>query len=420
MFDILRRFGFGVSRGLAMVIVLVTLGLFAALWIGPLQATPGELQLLVLGEDGRFGESVELRLPPADTTAGRADRYPLLFGVRNLGARTVEPLVLSLSIPARFRLLDRAGTPYAVERSPNNPLVRYRLRLPPVSFPPDSQPVLLAAIDTLWIEPVLHAYECVLTADRVPEFVPTPAYDPEELARIEAFYSFIGGSEGVRQAGLLELGVDPDRLRIPAAPAPPNTRPAVTEPAAEMPDVGALGYLGERRAECGDPMQPIELHTIAWGTANGGTFLVLYHGGSPRKYLFDLNGDDIAEIEMWDPDGDGDFEARRPTRLPIPDYLFPLDPEAEVAVDTLPTDALWLENFHDVADGPFRFLPDSLRPDRPVPVDTTPPPAAAAPPVRRDTAPPVRRDTTPPVRRDTAPAVRRDTVERRGQGQGQV
>lgn len=414
MFDILRRFGFGVSRGFAIVVLLVAVALFAALWIGPLQATPGELRLLVLGEDGRFGSSVDLRAGPADTMSERAGRYPLLFGVRNLGARTVEPVVLSLSIPARFRLLDGEGTPYPAERSPNNPLVRYRLRLPSATFPPDSQPVLLAGIDTLWIEPVLHAYECVLTADRVPEFVPTPAYDPAELARIEVFYSFVGGSAEVRQAGLLELRVDPESLRVPSAPAPPNVQPTVTEPAAEMPDVGVLGYLGERRAECGDPMQPIELHTIAWGTENGGTFLVLYHGGSPRKYLFDLNGDDIAEIEMWDPDGDGDFEARRQTRLPLPDYLFPVEAGEEAAVDTLPTDALWLENFHDVADGPFRFLPDSLRPDRPVSVDTVAPPPAAPPatppPVRRDTAPAVRRDTVPPVRRDTVPPVRRDTL----------
>src|SRR5690606_6955419 len=165
MLDILRRFGFGVSRGLAVVVILVALALFAAIWIGPLQATPGELQLLALGEDGRFGASVDLRTALADSASERAGRYPLLFGVRNLGARTVEPAVLSLSIPARFRLLDGQGTPYPAERTPNNPLVRYRLRLPPVSFPPDSQPMLLAAIDTLWLEPVLHPYQCVLSAD---------------------------------------------------------------------------------------------------------------------------------------------------------------------------------------------------------------------------------------------------------------
>jgi hypothetical protein len=422
MFDILKRFGFRANRRVAALILLVGAGLAAAFWIGPLKPVPAELQLLALGQDGRYGAAVELRGAVRDSLAApgpRDDRYPLLLATRNVGARTTTPSVLSLSLPARFRLVDGTGTPYPPERSPNNPLLRYRLRLPSESFEPDSQVRPLARIDTLWLEPVLHDYDCLLGADRVPEFVPTPTYDPGRLSRVAVFYSFIGDSPGVRQAGSLELRVDSARLRRRPAPAPPNNRPVVTEPAAPMPVLGALGYLGTRRTECGDPMLPVELQTFAWQTADGGLFLVLYQGGAPRKYLFDLNADSIVELEMWDPDGDGDFEASRPTRLPLPEYLLP-----HVMTDVRPIalDSAWLANFHDVADGPFRFLPDSLRPDRRI----APPPAtgqeagaaplttprAPAAPVRRDTLPPpVRRDTLPPVRRDTLPpTVRRDTL----------
>jgi hypothetical protein len=423
MVEVLRRFGFRISRGLTLVLLLVGAGVVAAFWIGPLKPVPAELTLLALGRDGRFGTSVELRSALRDSAAApsaRDGRYPLLLAIRNRGAQASAPAVLSLSIPARFRLVNGTGTPYPPDRAPNNPLLRYRLRLPEprTAFEPDSLPQPLARMDTLWLEPVLHEYQCILSANGVPEFVPAPTYDAAELARFAVYWALIGDSPGVRQTGLLDLHVDPERLRRPQAPPLPNSSPTVAEPSLPMPELGTLAAVGTRETECGEPMQPVEVQTFAWRTTEGGLFLVLYQGGAPRKYLFDLNVDSVAELEMWDPDGDGDFEASRPTRLPLPSYLLPVT-RATIAVDTVPTDSAWLANFRAVADGPFRFLPDSLRPDRrPPPADTVPPPAATAPPTTPPAAQqrrvPARADTTP-ARRDTfaPPPPRRDTLQRR-------
>jgi hypothetical protein len=410
MVEVLRRFGFRISRGLALVLVLVGAGVVAAFWIGPLKPVPADLTLLALGRDGRFGAAVELRSALRDSAAApspRDDRYPLLFAIHNGGARAAAPTVLSLSIPARFRLVDGQGEPYPADRVPNNPLLRYRLQLPPPhsAFEPDSLAHRLARIDTLWLEPVVHDYQCLLSANGVPEFVPTPTYDPARLAEFVVYWALIGDSPGVRQSGLLQLRVDSTRLRRTPAPALPNTRPAVAEPSMPMPALGVLTSLGTRDTECGEPTRPVDMQTFAWRTADGGLFLVLYQGGAPRKYLFDLNADSIAELEMWDPDGDGDFEASRPTRLPLPDYLLPVT-RVSAPLDTLATDSAWIANFHDVADGPFRFLPDSLRPDRRPPPEPTPaPPATQAAP----TPPPQRRVPVPP---DTSTR-RRDTLQRR-------
>ncbi len=68
------------------------------------------------------------------------------------------------------------------------------------------------------------------------------------------------------------------------------------------------------------------------------------HGGVPRKYLFDLDRDSIIELEMWDPDGDGEFETRRQARLPIPAFLLPPPPPPEydltAALDRIARDSL--------------------------------------------------------------------------------
>src|SRR5207237_1239421 len=75
---------------------------------------------------------------------------------------------------------------------------------------------------------------------------------------------------------------------------------------------------------CGDPEQPMQIVSHEWDTPEGGRFFVLDYGGKPRKYLFDLNRDSIIELEMWDSDGDGHFDARRAAHYPIPSFLLPL------------------------------------------------------------------------------------------------
>lgn len=158
------------------------------------------------------------------------------------------------------------------------------------------------------------------------------------------------------------------------SPAPPVFETVISNPVAPPPALGALRYGGSRLAACGDPSQPLELHTALWETMDGGRFFVLYHGGAPRKQLYDLNRDSIIELEMWDSDADGKFEARRAARFAIPSFLMPLPkPLADslgvpgaLAVDTMPLDSAWLRNFHDVTAGPLRF--DTTRtPRRPAP-----------------------------------------------------
>ncbi|MGH7506410.1 MAG: hypothetical protein ACRELX_12195 [Longimicrobiales bacterium] len=415
MFNVLKRFGFPLSRAFALLVVLAGIGVVAAFWIGPLQPVPPELRLLALGDDGRFTATPTLRLAIGDSAGmqpGNA-RFPLRLAVRNVGARAAAPVVLSLSIPARYRLTDGEHVPLRGQRTPNNPLVRYRIGLLPATIEPADAPTLLTTADTLWLEPLLPRYYCALAGDGVPEFIAAPVYDAARLARIAVFYSFGGGRRSVRQTGLIELRVDSTLVVREPAPTPPSFPVTLAEPAASLPELGPLARGGFRAAECGDPMQPIELQSVLWLTESGGRFIILYHGGVPRKYLFDLDADDVVELEMWDPDGDGDFEAKRQARFALPDYLLPPPSPA----DTLTVDSVWLANFHNVAEGPFRFLPDSFRPAAAVPAPSPPPPArpdsARVPPARPQPRPDtVRRDTAgrpaarDPVRRDT---LRRDT-----------
>src|SRR6185369_13271836 len=88
----------------------------------------------------------------------------------------------------------------------------------------------------------------------------------------------------------------------------------------------------------------LELYDVLWETATGGRFFLVYHGGAPRKYLFDLDRDSIIELEMWDPDSDGKFEATRPAHMPIPEFLMPARAPRAVIVaatgDSIPVDSL--------------------------------------------------------------------------------
>jgi hypothetical protein len=259
---------------------------------------------------------------------------------------------------------------------------------------------MLPGLDTLWIEPLTPSLYCTALSDSVPEFVPAPPVNPEAMSQVKIFYSFTGDRIRTRQTGLLTVQVDPSLIRRNPATALPTFETVITKPVAPRPEVGALHYVGARLSPCGDPSQPIELHTALWETETGGRFFVLYHGGVPRKYLYDLNRDSIIELEMWDADADGKFEARRAARITIPGFLMPLPkPRADsvaaagaLAADTMPLDSTWLRTFHDTTGGPLRFGAPR-RPARPAPAAPGQPPAqprpgpiTAATPARVDSA----------------------------------
>jgi hypothetical protein len=154
--------------------------------------------------------------------------------------------------------------------------------------------------------------------------------------------------------------------------------------------------------------------SVDWETANGGRVLVLSTNGRPRKQLFDLDRDSIIELEMWDPNRDGKFEAWRQAEYAIPTLVLPERVAMETASnDSLMNDPQWLSTFDDTLSGPFRFLSDSARARRTPPVidsavvrvDTIAGmPAAAGASGAPGTAPPAG-PTAPPVTRiiiDTA------------------
>src|SRR5699024_4452208 len=110
-------------------------------------------------------------------------------------------------------------------------------------------------------------------ADSVPEFVPAPTLNAERLTRVDVFYS-LAESRGTRQAGLLQLQLDSSALRYTPAARPPASRVVVREPEMPRPAMGELREAGTRTALCGDPQQPLELHTVIHETTSGGRFLV--------------------------------------------------------------------------------------------------------------------------------------------------
>ena len=184
---------------------------------------------------------------------------------------------------------------------------------------------------------------------------------------MQIFYSFEGGDLESRQTGLLTVQLDPRQLERESPDPPPVFPASYREPSVPRPALGPLSYGGSRRAFCGEPEFPIELLSTLWLTPNGGRFIVLDHGGVPRKYLFDLNRDSIIELEMWDPDGDGDFEAWRQSRLPIPAFLLP---------PPIPPQPTTVISLRDVGRRPRRLRPvprldRPSRTSRAAPPDTT-------------------------------------------------
>ncbi|MBX6365229.1 MAG: hypothetical protein IRZ00_15270, partial [Gemmatimonadetes bacterium] len=369
-----------------------------------------DLQLVALTAGGQFRSSVTLPRQWVDTAFegvyGARARIPLILAVRNVGDRAARPERLDLSIPARFRLVDDHGRELPHQIVAGNPLVRYRLDGPLPLVQPGRLPTVLSNPDTLWLEPILPSLYCVSVGDSVPDFIPATPADPATLANVRVFYSFAGRALPGRQAGLLDLHLDTTLLRHTVA-APPVLYDATTlEPQQPLPPMGPLRYVGTNTARCGEPEEPMEVTSYLWETPDGGRFLDLYMGGKSRKYLFDLDHDGMVELEMWDPDGDGRFEVKRPVRYAIPPFLLPpapppaFDPAVFAA---LPPDSLARLNvFHG---GVYR---QSVRPDTTATVDLArfhPSRATSRQPASASTAPAP--PSTPAPQPSPAPAAAR-------------
>jgi hypothetical protein len=364
MHYVVQRFGFRPSRGFLALFIIAALLVGAAFWIGPLRPRPAELHLLALSGDGRFREFVGIpsawsdSVPPGSDAAGR---FPLILAIHNAGPQPAQPSQLALSLPARYRVASKAG-PLEHHSTMGNPLVRYELPLKSPRLQPGSAPAIIPGVDTLWLEPLAPSLYCTTLGDSVPEFIPAPPFDRNALARVKIFYSLEGRSIRQRQTGLLTVQMDPNQIKAAPPVTPPVFETVISEPPAAGPEIGALEYVGARVSSCGDPSRPVELHTALWETPEGGRFFVMYHGGAPRKHLYDLNRDSIIELEMWDADADGKFEARRAARFAIPGFIMPLEKvpadsalAAALAADTMPVDSAWLGTFHDTTGGPLRF-----------------------------------------------------------------
>lgn len=403
---VVQRLGIRPKRSWLAMFVITVLLVGAAFWIGPFRPRPAELHLLALSGDGRFREYVGIPSAWADTLSPASEataRFPLILAVHNAGAQGAQPTQLSLSLPARYRIATSSG-PLEHRTLMGNPLVQYHLplRTPPLS--PGSAPTILGSRDTLWLEAIVPTLYCNAGADSVPEFIGAPPQDPRAMATVKIFYSFEGRTIRQRQTGLMTVQVDPNLVRRNPSATPPVFDTEITKPEAPRPELGALVYKGARHSLCGDPSQPVELHTALWETLEGGRFFVLYHGGAPRKHLYDLNRDSIIELETWDADTDGKFEARRVARFNIPGFIMPLPKpspdsgsiEAVLAADTMPLDSAWLRTFHDTTGGPLRFG-----------ARRAPPPAATT----RDTAAASTTQPPAPGQRPAVPNIRAEPVD---------
>jgi hypothetical protein len=364
---VVKRFGLRPTRGFIALFILAVALMVGAFWIGPLRPRSPDLKLVALSGDGRFREYVGIPSEWADTLSPASEataRFPLILAAHNAGARVAQPTSLALSVPSRYRITDARGVPFASSTTTGNPLVRYELPVHATDIEPMQPPTMIAGTDTIWLEAVVPAMYCTAMADSVPEFISAPAQNEDLNARVRIFYSFTGGTRQ-RQTGLLTVQVDPNLVKRTPAPMPPVFPTQVFKPAAPRPQFEQLEQVGDRFTSCGDPGQPMDLHSALWETPEGGRFFVLYHGGVPRKYLFDLDRDSIIELEMWDKNADGKFESRRAARMAIPAFLMPFPTAAEdsaaladsaaMRLDSAANTPEWQQLFYDVNAGPLRF-----------------------------------------------------------------
>jgi hypothetical protein len=352
-----QRLGLNLGRGWTLLLLVIGLLLAAAFWIGPLRPWPAELELVMMhGDDVVDVYEARGLLGPQRTV-----RFGVPLTVRNVGAQPARPQAVMLSVPARFHLSTTRGR-LRGEVAAGVPLRRYVVNVPDQRIDPDGAPVVLPGLDTIWIEPDLPAQTCVLR-DGVPEFMPASQHDASSLADVRIFYSIVTGRASERHSGLLEVRVDPRLIRTQPAPPPQLSRTVFLAPGAELPALGRMRTLGARTAHCGDPEQPVELYTVTSETQTG-RFYVIYIDGTARKHLYDLNGDGFVDLETWDGDGDGRFEARRDVRYAVPEFVQqrpPRDPRM-LLPDTARPSPEFLALFDARGDGPWRFG-DRLRAD---------------------------------------------------------
>lgn len=345
--------------------VLAALGGVAGGWLAlyllPPRNQSAMLELIALGADGRFAESISIPPHWAQTEGlgpGAVVRVPLILAVRNAGNQSAQSSRLELSLPTRYRLIRSDGRPLPAEYLPGTPMVRYRIDVPAMHASSGVVAGYLPVLDTLWLEPLIPSFYCIVLSDSVPDFVPSPPAPIEAISQVRIFYSFAGPDFTQRQTGLLAVQLDPALLKQETPSPPPIFAAEYYDPEAPRPPISTLEYVGSRQALCGDSQDPLEILSTLWETPGGGRFFVLDYGGAPRKYLFDLNRDSIIELEMWDAGGNGRFNARRPAQLPIPSFLMPLTERARTAplLATLPEDQLLaLDRYGAVLAEPYRF-----------------------------------------------------------------
>jgi pentapeptide MXKDX repeat protein len=379
------------------VIVMIIGG--AVVWsIGPIRPLGVHVSLLVLGADGVFGGEVRLE-PEPDT--GDALRLPLVIAIRNEGTRRVRPLLVHLSIPARFRLIDANGRPLDAEPGDGGPLVRYTFTTTGEDVEAGAFPVVVAGSERIRLEFLRGAMSCRLE-NGVPMFAPSPPYPPELLARVEAFWSIETAGRAGRQTGPVTITFDPAHIG-PVRPRSASFGPiAVQRPGVSLPRIPIVAFAGVRDTECGEPGRAEPLQSFTWATENG-RLLILAYRGAPRMLLFDLNGDDRVELETWDIDGDGHYEARREVSFPLPPSLLPLPTDSlpPAALDSLRQDSIRRDSLgRDSVRAALRQ--DSVRRDS-VRRDSIRRDSVRQDSIRRDS---LRQDS---IRRDS---IRRDTVRR--------
>ncbi|MFP4623872.1 MAG: hypothetical protein ACLFRX_06810 [Gemmatimonadota bacterium] len=337
-----------------LVVAVVVVAATFIRWSGP--APP--LDLLALGPEGRFADTVEIPAAWGDTATATPDavaRVPLMLGVRNRGREPVRPERLSLSLPLRYRLTGEAGKELDSRLDPGSPLITYTLRSGLGRVEPERLPVMLSGHDTLWLEIVIPSYYCISLADSIPEFVPAPPPPVHTLRELRIFYSFAGGDLGERRTGTLAVRLDTALLDVEALPRPPSFE-MENDAEAARPELRALTRVGSRKTSCGEPGSAMELLSTVWETPDGGRFITLDYGGKVRKRLYDLDGDGVIERESWAPGGSDRFTATRRAALPIPEFLLPIAPGGTydmTAIDTLPADSITrLDPFRRAMRGP--------------------------------------------------------------------
>jgi hypothetical protein len=295
-------------------------------------ADQGGIWLLARSADG--GAAQVVRPGPARQAVEPADApaVPLLLVAQNDSRRTLRATRLELLLPARFRLLPRAGVTAApVARLSGRPVTRYRIAIGALSLPSGGR---RDVTDTLWVERTTPALGCVVGADSVPRFEATPALPADAVTTLRIFYSLGGGSLRRPAEGLLTLDIDP-RVALPAAEPEPPRFPVLSSPdRAVWPALDSLRRVGMALTQCGPVEDPIAMSTTEWTAGGGGRVFGLSIGAHARKYVYDLNGDSIADLEIWDSDGSGRFRSSSRARFRVPPYLYAAVPPTAVPVDS--------------------------------------------------------------------------------------